>query len=133
MAGELATLLRQKREAQGLSPQEACEQTRIPEPYLHILEGQGDSHLLADTLYLVPFLRTYSLFLDLDPAETVARFLADSQRRTAMESVPLKAPRSFVRPVVIGLVLLVLFVLGGYFFKDTLPWFESLGNSPGSR
>jgi cytoskeletal protein RodZ len=133
MAGELATLLRQKREEQGLSPQQVYSQTRIPEPYLHILEGQGDPRVLADTLYLVPFLRTYSAFLGLDPAETVTRFLADIQKNTSVEGTPRRAHRPFVRPVVIGLVLLALVVLGGYFFRDSLPWLESLGNSPGSR
>lgn len=133
MAEELATLLKQKREEQGLSTQEACSQTHIPEPYLHLLEGQGDPCVLADTLYLVPFLRTYSAFLDLDPAETVARFLADAQKTPPLQGVPGRAPRPFVRPTVIGLVLLALVVLGGYFFKDSLPWLESLGNSPGGR
>lgn len=133
MAGELATQLRQKREERGLSPQEVCRQTHIPEPYLHLLEGQGDPRLLADSLYLVPFLRAYARLLDLDPAETVARFLADIPKTTTVEGVPRQASRPFVRPIVVGLVVLMLLVLGGYFFKDSPPRLESLGNSPGSR
>lgn len=133
MTGELATLLKQKREEQGLSSQEVCSQTRIPESYLHILEGQGDPRVLADALYLVPFLRTYSTFLDLDPAETVPKFLADMRRATPGESPPPQPARPFARPIVIGLVILALVVLGGYVFRDSLPWLESLGNSPGSR
>ncbi len=140
MAGKLATQLRHKREERGLSPQEACRQTHIPEPYLHLLEGQGDPHLLPDSLYLIPFLRSYSTFLDLDPAETVARFLAETPETTAVEGSPRQASRadlirrfSFARPIVIGLVVLVLIGLGVYFFKDNLPWLESLGSSPGSR
>ena len=133
MTGELATLLKRKREEQGLSSQEVCSQTRIPESYLSILEGQGDPRVLADTLYLVPFLRTYSTFLDLDPAETVPQFLADIRRETSSGSPPQRTARPLTRSVVIGLVLLALVVLGGYIFKDSLPWLESLGNSPGSR
>ena len=133
MTGELATLLKQKREEQGLSSQEVCSQTRIPESYLSILEGQGDPRVLADALYLVPFLRTYSTFLDLDPAETVPRFLADIRQKTPRERAPQRTARPFSRPLVIGLVLLVLIVLGGYVFKDSLPWLESLGNTSGSR
>ncbi len=129
MAGELATQLRQKREERGLSPQEVCRQTHIPD----LSEGQGDPRLPADSLYLVPFLRAYARLPDLDPAETVARSLADIPKTTTVEGVPRQASRPFVRPIVVGLVVLVLLVLGGYFSKDNRPWLESLGNSPGSR
>jgi cytoskeletal protein RodZ len=76
----ISTLLRRRREEKGLSLQETEAATRIPVHYLQHLEGGGDPRLLADELYLVPFLRTYASFLDLDPAYAVALFVAASQR-----------------------------------------------------
>src|SRR5690242_4170068 len=67
----VADLLKRTREQRGISLKDAEMETRVPTHYLQILEGEGDSRLLAEVLYLIPFLRTYSLFLGLDPAETV--------------------------------------------------------------
>src|SRR5215510_5281755 len=75
MTEEVASILKRVREEKGLSLKEAEAGAHVPGHYLQILEGEGDQRLLADVLYLVPFLRTYSVFLGLDPAVTVAQFL----------------------------------------------------------
>ncbi len=72
---EVSLWLRQSREAKGLSLREAETATRIPVHYLQLLEGKGDTRVLSDALYLVPFLRTYAVFLGLDPAEAIAQFV----------------------------------------------------------
>jgi cytoskeleton protein RodZ len=72
---EVSLRLQHSREAKGLSLREAEAATRIPVYYLQLLEGKGDARLLSDVLYLVPFLRTYAVFLGLDPAETTAQFV----------------------------------------------------------
>ncbi len=51
----------------------------IPLHYLQAMES-GKSRLVADVFYLIPFLRRYAEFLDLDPATTVAQFLGDAAR-----------------------------------------------------
>ena len=131
MTGEVATLLKQKREEIGLSLKDAADQTSIPERYLHILEGQGDPRVLADTLYLIPFLRTYSTFLDLDSGETVSLFLADMQKNPYAETPAPSTARLPSRSMLV--IVLIALVLGAYFLKDSLPWLESLGNQLGSR
>jgi len=85
MTEEVAGLLKQTREEKQLSLKDVEASTRIPVHYLQILEGEGDIRLLADTLYLIPFLRTYSAFLELDPAVTVAQFIEGLQKGEAAE------------------------------------------------
>lgn len=76
----LAALLKQTREDKGISLKEVETATRVPRAYLEALEGGGDRRLLADQLYLIPFLRTYATFLGLNPFAAVTRFLADIQK-----------------------------------------------------
>jgi cytoskeletal protein RodZ len=133
MTGEVAALLKHKREENGLSPKDAADQASIPEQYLHILEGQGDPRVLADTLYLIPFLRTYSAFLDLDSGQAVSLFLADMQKNPYAESPASPIAGLPSRSILVIVIVLIVLALGAYFLKDSLPWLESLGNQPGSR
>ena len=133
MTGEVAALLKNKREENGLSLKDAADQASIPEQYVHILEGQGDPRILADTLYLIPFLRTYSAFLDLDAGETVALFLADMQKKPEAETPAPATARLLSRRTLVLTFVLVALALAGYFLKDSVPGLESLGNQPGSR
>lgn len=106
---EVSTLLKRSREEKGLSLQEAEAATRIPAHYLQLLEGRGDARLLADVLYLVPFLRTYSVFLGLDPAGTVSQFIEAVHKGEALgESAPPPSRRTFSRAVVLLLLGLAL-------------------------
>ena len=112
MTEEVAGLLRQAREEKQLSLKDVESSTHVPVHYLQILEGGGDARLLADSLYLIPFLRTYSVFLGLDPAVTVAQFIKGMQKDEQLEGRPVpKLGRSRSRVVVALLILAGLVVL----------------------
>ncbi|MEW6297714.1 MAG: helix-turn-helix transcriptional regulator [Thermodesulfobacteriota bacterium] len=106
MTEEVAVSLRRAREEKGLSLKEVEEKTHIPVYYLRILEGEGDPRLLADTLYLVPFLRSYSAFLGLDPAVAVAQFIGAVQKGDAAAAPPPATSRRFAPRALTVLVLL---------------------------
>ncbi len=80
MTDEVAGLLKRTRVERGLSIDAVGHDTQIPVHYLRLLEGDGDPRILADVLYLIPFLRTYSTFLDLDSADIIGQFLAHLPR-----------------------------------------------------
>ena len=75
----LGKFLAAAREKRGLSREEAVKQTRIPEHYLKMLES-NDYSMISDQLYLLPFLRKYSTFLQVDPEDTAMRFVREVQR-----------------------------------------------------
>ena len=76
------------RERRGLSRGTVVEQTHIPAHYLQMLEDD-DYRLISDQLYLLPFLRKYASFLDIDQDETAIRLLGEVQR---VENSPSLAP-----------------------------------------
>ncbi|HYC21978.1 MAG TPA: helix-turn-helix domain-containing protein [Candidatus Bathyarchaeia archaeon] len=110
--------LRQAREARGISLENARGATGIPLHYLQAMES-GDSKLIADEFYLIPFFRRYAQYLELDPAATVAQFLNDSQHledaRPSFEP-PRKSRRRMVGMVAVLLVLLAIAVAGWALF-----------------
>jgi cytoskeletal protein RodZ len=109
---EVASMLKRAREDRGISLKDVEIETRVPTHYLQILEGEGDGRLLADVLYLIPFLRTYSTFLGLDPAVTVPQFIMAVQQGETLSPLP-RAPsrRLFSRPVVLFLIFAGILVL----------------------
>jgi len=109
----LSHLLKRHREEKGMSLQATAAATHVPMHYLQHLEGGGDPHLLADELYLVPFLRTYATFLDLDPASAVAEFVIASHRGEVAAGMAQETPRrSLFRRLVFFLIFTVLGLLG---------------------
>jgi cytoskeleton protein RodZ len=104
---ELASMLKTAREEKGISLQDAEMETRIPAHYLQILEGEGDPRLLAEEIYLVPFLRTYSVFLGLDPAVTIPRFIAAVQTGELFGGSPTPHSRRSM-PRIAMIILLVI-------------------------
>ena len=69
-------VLRAAREQRGLTVSEAAQQASVPVQYVRLLEGEKNVTVgVADELYLVPFLRRYATFLNLDPAELLPEFL----------------------------------------------------------
>jgi cytoskeleton protein RodZ len=76
---KLSRLLRQERERRDISLQEAQRKTRIPLHYLEMLEGTGERRFLADSMYLIPSLRTYATFLGINPATAMTQFMAELQ------------------------------------------------------
>jgi cytoskeletal protein RodZ len=65
----------------------------IPLHYLQAME-HGKSRFVADEFYLIPFLRRYAEFLDLDPATTVAQFLGEAAREEGRGRSPKVEPPS---------------------------------------
>ena len=74
--GESLVAARQRR---GLSREAVTQQTHIPVRYLRMLEDE-DYRLISDQLYLLPFLRKYANFLDIDQDETAIRLIREVQR-----------------------------------------------------
>jgi cytoskeletal protein RodZ len=66
------------REQQGIAPAEAALKTRIPKHYLEMIETDNYS-MIADQLYLLPFVRRYAAFLGLDADETTLKFVREVQ------------------------------------------------------
>lgn len=83
--------LRNTRETRQISLEQVQGELGIPLHYLEAMEGRT-SKLIADEFYLVPFLRRYGDFLDLDGANLVARFLAESARNETASPRPAAAP-----------------------------------------
>ena len=103
----VASLLKRSREEKGISFKDAEKETHVPTHYLQILEGEGDPRLLADVLYLIPFLRTYSLFLGLDPALTIPQFIAGIQKGEAPSNVFIPPPRRWFSRSTLAILILV--------------------------
>jgi cytoskeletal protein RodZ len=85
----------------------------IPLHYLQAMEG-GKSRFVADEFYLIPFLRRYADFLDLDPATTVGQFLAEAAREESRGGGLKKPDRSPAgnRWLLIGAAVLVIVAVG---------------------
>lgn len=70
---EIGSLLREAREAKGLSLAEAHEGTRINTRFLEALEN-GQYDLLPTQVHIKGYLRNYARFLDLDPEPLLTRY-----------------------------------------------------------
>ncbi len=80
--GRVGEVLRHKRESRNLALEDVRSALGIPLHYLQAMEN-GGSKLVADEFYLIPYLRRYAAYLDLDPAAMVAQFLAETAREEA--------------------------------------------------
>jgi cytoskeletal protein RodZ len=74
--GEFLTDLREKR---GFSRDQVNTEARIPKHYIVMMESD-DYSLIADQLYMMPFLRRYAAFLGLEPDDVATRFVREIQR-----------------------------------------------------
>jgi len=75
----LGKTLAAARERRGLSRTDVVAETRIPAHYIEMIES-SDYALISDQLYLMPFLRRYAAFLNLDGEEVAMRFVREVQR-----------------------------------------------------
>ncbi len=75
----LGNFLIEARKQRGLSADEVVQRTRVPAHYVRMIEND-DYKLIADQLYLLPFLRRYADFLGLDSEEVATRFIREVQR-----------------------------------------------------
>ena len=116
----LGSILSVARERSGSTRPAAAQKTRIPEHYLKMLES-SDYSKISDQLYLVPFLRRYATFLELDPEEMAIRFVRDVQRadstppgvRMAEPLIGERRKRARIGPAA-GMVALVAVVIGAF-------------------
>ena len=67
------------RERRGITADDVVRETRLPLHYLRMMET-NDYSQISDQLYLVPFLRRYASFLDLDQEDVAMRFVREVQR-----------------------------------------------------
>ena len=75
----LGAFLIMARENRGFSTDDVVRETRLPHHYLRMMETNDYSEI-SDQLYLVPFLRKYASFLDLDQEDVAMRFIREVQR-----------------------------------------------------
>jgi cytoskeletal protein RodZ len=75
----LGKTLAATRERRGISRADVVSQTRIPTHYIEMIES-SDYGLISDQLYVLPFLRRYAAFLNLDGEEIAMRFVREVQR-----------------------------------------------------
>jgi Helix-turn-helix domain len=75
----LGAFLVMARESRGFSTDDVVRETRLPQHYLRMMETNDYSEI-SDQLYLVPFLRKYASFLDLDQEDVAMRFIREVQR-----------------------------------------------------
>jgi transcriptional regulator with XRE-family HTH domain len=88
---ELGTILRESRQARGLTIDDVAQVTRIRPRYLEALEGERYD-VLPTPVHVRGFLRNYALYLKLDPDPLIARYNAS---RSVVKDIPLE---KLVRP-----------------------------------
>lgn len=80
---ELGHILREAREARGLTLAEAEAQTRINQRFLQALE-MGEYAVLPTPAHTRGFLRNYARFLSLDPTPLLARYEQSKQKQLVL-------------------------------------------------
>ena len=128
--GDLSQLLREAREQKGVSLEEVEEATRIRRKFLQALEEGDYGALLAET-YVKGFLRTYVIYLELDPEEVIALYEGrENEGKAALPQpgffqpmdISMAAPSWLTPDLVIGaLLIVVLFAFGCWATWHYLP------------
>lgn len=93
----LGQTLRERREARGLTREQAAHQARVQLVFVRALE-EDDYRLLPDEMYLTRFLYEYATFLGLDPARADASFRRQIRREGRMNPLYRAVPRLSVLP-----------------------------------
>ena len=119
--GDLGQLLREAREKKGVSLEEVEEATHIRQKFLQALEEGNFGALPAET-YVKGFLRTYAMYLELDPEELMALYEGRENEGKAALSQPgffqpmdisMAAPSWLTPDLVIGALLIVVLLAFG--------------------
>ncbi len=119
---ELGQVLRQAREAKGVSLAEAEEATKIRQKYLRALE-EGDYDALPPSVYVRGFLRNYASYLDLDPQHVLQLYaqVAPQQGGPTEPHIiaePLVPPSRVNWELVAGILLLIAVgILGVWVYR----------------
>jgi len=112
----LGQLIKERREAKGLTPEEVSTATRIKLAFLKAIE-EDNYRLLPDEAYILRFLYDYATFLNLDWNEVMALFKQQTRRKEGRSfalGVDRKAYTFSLRKAVPSLVLL-LFLISSVF------------------
>ncbi len=67
------------RERRGRSREDVASETHIPANYVRMIESD-DYSMIADQLYMLPFVRRYAAYLGMDEDEVAMRFVREVQR-----------------------------------------------------
>jgi len=119
--GDLGQLLREAREQKGVSLEQVEEATRIRQKFLQALE-EGNYGALPAEAYVTGFLRTYAMYLELDPEELIALYEGRENEGKAALTQPgffqpmdisMSAPSWLTPDLVIGALLIVMLVAFG--------------------
>jgi cytoskeletal protein RodZ len=78
----LGHMFSETRERKGLTREQVAGETHLPMYYVKMIETDSYDQI-ADRLYLVPFIRRYATFLNLDAEEIASRFVSDVQHAEA--------------------------------------------------
>jgi cytoskeleton protein RodZ len=87
----IAEVLRNAREEQGLSLEQAAASSGIPLQYIRLLEGESNVRIgVSDELYLIPFFRRYAAFFGIDAEQMLPEFLGVVQQLPGEGSPPIR-------------------------------------------
>ncbi len=95
---ELGSLLREAREAKGLTLAEAQEGTRIGSKFLQALE-EGQYNLLPTEVHVRGYLRNYAKYLDLDPKPILDRYELNRENFSQFQAPDGEDEVSSIRPI----------------------------------
>ncbi|MBM4464909.1 MAG: helix-turn-helix domain-containing protein [Chloroflexi bacterium] len=128
--GDLGQLLREARQQKGVSLEEVEEATRIRQKFLQALE-EGNFAALPAEAYVKGFLRTYAMYLELDPDEVMALYQGREDEGKAALRQPgffqpmdlsMAAPSWLTPDLVIGgLLIVALLAFGSWAAWHYLP------------
>jgi cytoskeletal protein RodZ len=113
----IAETLRNAREKQGLTLEQAAASASIPLQYVRLLEGETNVRVgVSDELYLIPFFRKYARFVGLDAEQLLPEFLGVVQQVPGDTTAPMRLsyrPRlSFLwRPALVVATIAIAVVL----------------------
>ena len=119
--GDLGQLLREAREQKGVSLEQVEEATRIRQKFLQALE-EGNYGALPAEAYVTGFLRTYAVYLELDPEEVIALYEGrEDEGKAALPQpgffqpmdISMAAPSWLTPDLVIGALLIVVLLAFG--------------------
>lgn len=121
--------LREARAAKQYALEDVHARIGIPVHYLRALEN-GDGRLIADEFYLVPFLRRYAEFLEIDSVAVVARFLNEAVRRDDAHrtSRPVEGRPTLPASVGVAAAVLIVAVVVGWLLLSGNPAAEVVGS-----